>query len=122
MQVEYINDTGSRHEWECVCSELRYLVTFHYIDGTWSAQRIRDDGEREVLKSSEAEALLSEFPREKALKLIRSESKSRPLQTKFTDAVEAELDMPNVDEGPLDLGSSERKEEDEKAGPDRPSA
>lgn len=134
MDIEYIHDTGSRHEWECVHCELKYLITFHYLDGTWSALRIREDGEREILKSSEAETLLSEFPRAKAMRLIRSGKKEEPLQMTSDDAIETELDMPDVGEGPLDLGSSERKgsrerhgsserkEEGENADSERPSA
>ena len=69
MNVEYINDTGNRHEWRCVHCEADYVVTFHYLDEAWSVQRIRADGQREIIDRHEADDVLDLFPREKAMSL-----------------------------------------------------
>lgn len=112
MNIEYISDTGSRHEWQCVHCEVKYVVTYHYFDGNWSVQRIRDDGEREILDRNEAEHLLSEFPRDRALQRTQTDATSaadRPSKVVRLDP-ESESTQSKGD-GPLDLGTDPPKEE-----------
>lgn len=67
MNIRYMDDTGGRHEWHCEHCDEKYVVSYHYGDNkSWTVQRLRDDGLREVLKAGEAERLLREFPTELA--------------------------------------------------------
>lgn len=110
MNIEYMSDTGSRHEWKCVHCDASYVVTFHYLDGAWSVQRIRDDGEREILDRGEAEQLLGEFPRERALRLTESPSSSA---TNLPPGIDADIDSTadSVQEGGMGLGATKRSKE-----------
>ena len=74
MNIEYISDTGSRHEWRCAHCDSNYVVTFHYLDGAWSVQRVRDDGQREILDRNVASELLDMFPQERALSMTHSDT------------------------------------------------
>lgn len=127
MNIEYINDTGSRHEWRCVHSDEKYLVIFHYLDETWSVQRIREDGEREILDRREAKQLLSLFPRDRALQLTTTDTTDGPLSTPLPEQA-SNLDIDSTakvsEERRVDFGPSSRQDKDDDTDQDasRPSA
>lgn len=68
MEVTYLSDTGCRHEWKCEFCDKRYVVSYHYLQDSWSVQLFRADGEREILGMDESERILNNFPMESALR------------------------------------------------------
>ncbi len=67
MTIERSISQEARHEWECEHCGEKYVVVYHSgADRSWTVQRLRDDGLREVLKQGEADKLLGEFPKDLA--------------------------------------------------------
>lgn len=110
MNVEYISDTGSRHEWRCVHCEQKYVVTYHYLDEAWSVQRVREDGQREIIDRKEADELLKAFPHKEAMGLVQSDT--RPSAESAKDVGP----LPLQDRG--SLGPSSRKKGETASDPD----
>ena len=73
MDVTYLTDTGSRCEWSCEKGGRRYVVSYHYLNDSWSVQLLRDDGYREILNADEAEGVLDAFPLEEAFNCASAE-------------------------------------------------
>lgn len=69
MTIDHVNDTGSRHDWECRHGDRKYLVSYHYDNDCWTVQLLRGDGEREILDPPAAADVLREFPKRRALEL-----------------------------------------------------
>lgn len=74
MTLTYVKDTGCRHEWECQHRDRTYCVSYHYLNDSWSVQLCRRDGEHEILSAEEANAVLKEFPMERAIASAKSDS------------------------------------------------
>lgn len=73
MTITYVEDTGTRHEWICQNCDRTYCVSYHYLNDSWSVQLCRQDGEHEILSAEEANAVLEEFPMERALASAKSD-------------------------------------------------
>lgn len=118
MDIEYMSDTGSRHEWKCAHCDSDYVVTFHYMDESWSVQRLRKDGEREILDRTEAEDLLGEFPRDRALSLTQADTRQKRSKMPDRGGIDPDSTKTSLQEGEVGFGTTSRQEEASPSDPD----
>lgn len=64
MEIEYLRDSGARHDWLCEHCDRRYVVSYHYQNRRWTVQLFREDGEHQILAEEESRSILDAFRNE----------------------------------------------------------
>lgn len=65
MEIEYLRDSGARHDWLCEHCDRRYVVSYHYQNRRWTVQLFRKDGEHQILTEEESRSILDAFRNER---------------------------------------------------------
>lgn len=67
MKIESANGLNGRHEWICEHCDEKFVVVLHSgADKSWTVQRLRNDGLREIVTADEAQEIMQAFPKELA--------------------------------------------------------